>query len=105
MDSDCQPNGLSPVVRTERTYYDPNALMREIYVLGSGPGHWRHSMMHGAQIGRKIAKHVGQLFRQQRDSFDSEASTPHAGVELHRALNTNLEVGECLRRIRTYQIE
>ena len=47
------------VVRTERTYDDLNALMREIDDARIWAGlHWRHSMRHADQIGRKVAKHV-----------------------------------------------
>jgi len=47
------------LVQTERTYYDMNALMRDIYDARVWAGlHWRHSMMNGAQVGRKVAKHV-----------------------------------------------
>ena len=54
---------IPQLVRTERTYSDLNALMREIYDARVWAGlHWRHSMMHGAQIGRKIAKHVWDNF-------------------------------------------
>jgi len=54
-----------PLVRTERTYNDMNALMREIYDARVWAGlHWRHSMMHGAQIGRKVAKYVCDNFFQ-----------------------------------------
>jgi hypothetical protein len=53
------------LVRTERTYNDLNALMREIYDARVWAGlHWRHSMMHGAQIGRKVAKYVCDNFFQ-----------------------------------------
>jgi hypothetical protein len=42
-----------------------NALMREIYDARVWAGlHWRHSMMHGAQIGRKVAKYVCDNFFQ-----------------------------------------
>jgi len=51
------------LVRTERTYHDLNALMREIYDARVWAGlHWRHSMMHGAQIGRKVSKYVCDNF-------------------------------------------
>lgn len=47
------------VVHAERTYYDLNALMREIDDARVWAGlHWRHSMRHGDLIGRKVAKHV-----------------------------------------------
>ena len=56
-------NAIPQLVRTERTYHDMNALMREIYDARVWAGlHWRHSMLQGAQIGRKIAKHVCDNF-------------------------------------------
>jgi len=54
---------ISQLVRTERTYHDLNAVMREIYDARVWAGlHWRHSMMHGAQIGRKVSKYVCDNF-------------------------------------------
>ncbi len=55
---------IPQLVQTERTYRDLNALMREIYDARVWAGlHWRHSMMHGAQIGRKVAHYVtGNFF-------------------------------------------
>ena len=54
---------IPQLVQTERTYYDLNALMREIYDARVWAGlHWRHSMMHGAQIGRKVSKYVSDNF-------------------------------------------
>lgn len=51
------------LVQTERTYYDLNALMREIYDARVWAGlHWRHSMMNGAQVGRKTAQYVWDNF-------------------------------------------
>ncbi len=51
------------VVQTERTYRDLNALMREIDSARVWAGlHWRHSTRHGAQIGRRVAKHVCDNF-------------------------------------------
>jgi PAP2 superfamily len=56
---------IPQLVRTQRTYYDLNALMREIYDARVWAGlHWRHSMMHGAQIGRKVAGYVCDNFFQ-----------------------------------------
>jgi hypothetical protein len=53
------------LVQTERTYYDLNALMREIDDARVWAGlHWRHSMRHGDQIGRKVARHVVTNFFQ-----------------------------------------
>jgi hypothetical protein len=54
---------IPQLLRTERTYHDLNALMREIYDARVWAGlHWRHSMMHGAQIGRKVSKYVSDNF-------------------------------------------
>ncbi len=54
---------IPQLVKTERTYYDMNALMREIDDARVWAGlHWRHSMRHGGQIGRKVAKHVCDNF-------------------------------------------
>jgi hypothetical protein len=40
-----------------------NAIMREIDDARVWGGlHWRHSMRHGGQIGRKIAMHVSKNF-------------------------------------------
>jgi hypothetical protein len=42
-----------------RRYSDLNALMREVDDARVWGGlHWRHTMRHGAQIGRKVAQHV-----------------------------------------------
>jgi hypothetical protein len=54
---------IPQLVRIERTYHDMNSVMREIYDARVWAGlHWRHSMLHGAQIGRKVAKHVFDNF-------------------------------------------
>jgi hypothetical protein len=54
---------IPQLVKTERTYYNINALMREIDDARVWGGlHWRHSMRHGGQIGRKVAKHVCDNF-------------------------------------------
>ncbi len=51
------------LVQTERTYRDMNRIMREIDDARVWAGlHWRHSMRHGGQIGRKVAKHVFDNF-------------------------------------------
>ena len=51
------------LVQTERTYHDLNALMRQIDDARVWAGlHWRHSMRHGDQVGRKVAKHVFENF-------------------------------------------
>lgn len=48
---------------TQRTYRDVNTLMREVDNARIWAGlHWRHSMRHGAQIGRKVAQHVTRNF-------------------------------------------
>jgi hypothetical protein len=61
-------SAIPQLVKTERTYRDMNSLMREIYDARVWAGlHWRHSMLHGAQIGRKVAKHVcDNFFRPQQ---------------------------------------
>ena len=54
---------IPQLVKTERTYSNLNALMREIYDARVWAGlHWRHSMLDGAKIGRKVAKHVCDSF-------------------------------------------
>lgn len=54
---------IPQLVQTERTYDDLNALMREVYDARVWAGlHWRHSMLDGAQIGRKVAKYVTDNF-------------------------------------------
>jgi hypothetical protein len=51
------------LVQAERTYKDLNALTREIDDARVWAGlHWRHSMRHGDQIGRKVARHVVRNF-------------------------------------------
>jgi hypothetical protein len=51
------------VIRTERTYRDVNAMLRELDNARVWAGlHWRHSLRHGAQIGRKVVKHVFDEF-------------------------------------------
>ena len=53
------------VVKTERTYYNLNALMREVDDARVWAGlHWRHSMRRGDQVGRKVARHVTDHFFQ-----------------------------------------
>src|SRR5262245_1236049 len=47
------------LIQAERTYDDLNAMMRDIDDARVWAGlHWRHSMRHGDQIGRKVARHV-----------------------------------------------
>jgi hypothetical protein len=56
-------SAIPQLVKTERTYKDMNSIMREIYDARVWAGlHWRHSMLDGAQIGRKVAKHVCDNF-------------------------------------------
>ncbi len=56
-------SAVPQVIQTERTYYSLNALMREIDDARVWAGlHWRHSMRHGDQIGRKVASHVVRSF-------------------------------------------
>ena len=51
------------LVRTERTYGQLNAMMREIGDARVWAGlHWRHSIQHGAQIGRHVAAYVSRHF-------------------------------------------
>ena len=53
------------VVQTERTYEHLNKLEKEIGNARIWGGlHWRHSINHGAQIGRHVAKHVTRNFFQ-----------------------------------------
>jgi hypothetical protein len=57
------PAAVPRVVQSERTYYNLNAIVREIYNARVWAGlHWRHSTRHGAQVGRKVAKHVCDNF-------------------------------------------
>ena len=52
-------------MQKERTYYDLNALMREVDDARVWGGlHWRHTMRDGAQVGRKVAQHVTRNFFQ-----------------------------------------
>ena len=47
------------LVRTERTYTQLNAIMREIGDARVWAGlHWRHAIQHGAQVGRHVAAQV-----------------------------------------------
>jgi hypothetical protein len=56
-------SAVPQVIQTERTYYSLNALMREVDDARVWAGlHWRHSMRHGDQIGRKVASHVVRRF-------------------------------------------
>lgn len=56
------------LVQTERTYEHLNALTREIGLARIWGGlHWRHSIRHGEQIGRRVAAHVTRrYFRPER---------------------------------------
>jgi hypothetical protein len=56
-------SAVPQLVQTERTYYNLNAVTKEIDDARVWAGlHWRHSMRHGDQIGRKVAKHVCDNF-------------------------------------------
>jgi hypothetical protein len=47
------------VIRAERTYQNVNTLMREVVEARVRGGlHWRQSIQHGVQIGRKVAAHA-----------------------------------------------
>jgi hypothetical protein len=51
------------LVETERTYDNLNELMREIHDARVWAGlHWRFSMPAGAEIGRRVARHVSSHF-------------------------------------------
>ena len=59
--------GVPQVQQTTRTYYDLNALMREIDDARVWSGlHWRHSMRQGDKIGRTVARHVVRNFFRPR---------------------------------------
>ena len=52
-------------IQKERSYTDLNALMREVDDARVWGGlHWRHTMRHGAQMGRRVARHVSRNFFQ-----------------------------------------
>jgi hypothetical protein len=56
-------SAVPQLIQNVRTYYDMNALMRDIDDARVWAGlHWRHSMHHGDQVGRKIARHVTDNF-------------------------------------------
>lgn len=51
------------LIRTERTYRDLDAIMREVDNARVWAGlHWRHSMRHGGKIGRAVVRHVARHF-------------------------------------------
>jgi hypothetical protein len=51
------------VVRTERTYRHLNEVLREVTNARIWAGlHWRHSISHGAKIGRHVSAHVSRNF-------------------------------------------
>ena len=57
------PTATMPLKVTQRTYYNLNSVMREIYDARVWAGlHWRHSMLDGAQVGRRISKYVCDNF-------------------------------------------
>jgi hypothetical protein len=62
-------DAVPQVIQTERTYRNLNVMMREVDDARVWAGlHWRHSMRHGAQIGRKVVKHVfDEFLRTDRD--------------------------------------
>jgi VCPO second helical-bundle domain len=56
-------SAVPQLIQNVRTYYDMNALMRDIDDARVWAGlHWRHSMRHGDQVGRKVARHVTDNF-------------------------------------------
>lgn len=56
---------VPPLMLTERTYHDLDAIMREVDNARVWGGlHWRHSLRHGARIGRAVARHVAKHFFQ-----------------------------------------
>jgi hypothetical protein len=56
-------SAVPQLIQNVRTYYDINALMRDIDDARVWAGlHWRHSMRHGDQVGRKVARHVTDNF-------------------------------------------
>jgi hypothetical protein len=58
-------SAVPQLVQNERTYHNLNAVTRNIDDARVWAGlHWRHSMRHGDQIGRKVAKHVCDNFFQ-----------------------------------------
>ena len=68
------------VVQTARTYRDLNALMREVDDARVWAGlHWRHSMRHGDQVGRKVARHVTRNFFQPALQASTFKTAAHVG--------------------------
>ncbi len=56
-------DAVPQVIHARRTYYNLNAITREIDDARVWAGlHWRHSMRDGNQIGRKVARHVSKHF-------------------------------------------
>lgn len=56
---------IPQLVKTERTHTNLHAIMRELESARVWAGlHWRHSMWHGADIGRQVARHVCDNFFQ-----------------------------------------
>ena len=54
---------IPQLVKTERTYTNLLSIMRELENARVWAGlHWRHSMWHGADIGRQVARHVCDNF-------------------------------------------
>ncbi|MBI4904300.1 MAG: vanadium-dependent haloperoxidase [Acidobacteria bacterium] len=57
--------GFPQLVKAERTYTDLTTLIREMDNARVWAGlHWRHSMYHGADIARQVARHVCDNFFQ-----------------------------------------
>jgi hypothetical protein len=62
-------SGPSPLlVKTERTYYDLNTMLDEMYNARIWAGlHWRNSAFEGAALGRKVADYIEAHFFQRTD--------------------------------------
>lgn len=67
-------SGPSPLlVKTQRTYYDLNAMLDEMYSARVWAGlHWRNSTIEGAALGRKVADYIEAHFFRRLDSDDDE---------------------------------
>jgi hypothetical protein len=60
------PNSL--LVKTERTYYDLNTMLAEMYSARVWAGlHWRNSTFEGAALGRKVADYIEAHFFRRAD--------------------------------------
>jgi hypothetical protein len=61
------PNPL--LVKTERTYYDLNTMLAEMYNARVWAGlHWRNSTFEGAALGRKVADYIEAHFFRRADA-------------------------------------